>query len=344
MPVITHGGVATNYQLVGPGLRRDVPPVALIHGLGANLAFWYLGAVRHMRERSLLLHDLRGHGASAMPPQGYRLDRLARDLLELIDALGIEKIHVVGHSHGARVALVFAQNHPERVESLTVADTQLRALQPPMRLSDWPHWPDWKAELKGRGVSDFPPEDAVIDFRLLADLGPRGGAGPQPVPRAGGGPLAKKLSQNVRPRRAGDRPGGNRIDLRSRQMGARGADQWQRLLSQTSAEAEMMDESPIHIDHMDQLTMPVLLMYGRLSHCLPTSERLEALMPDARRVLVPGAGHFFPVVKPQFFARALRMFLARVDSRAGRPVPDTTAPLVARSFGSREQAVLRRRG
>jgi pimeloyl-ACP methyl ester carboxylesterase len=127
-------------------------------------------------------------------------------------------------------------------------------------------------------------------------------------------------------------------------MGARGADQWQRLLVETSAETEMLDESPLCLDAMTRLTVPTLLMYGRMSHCLPTSEKLEALLPEVRRVLVPGAGHFFPVVKPQFFARALRMFLARVDSRAGRPVPDTTAPLVARTFGSREQPVLRRRG
>lgn len=132
--------------------------------------------------------------------------------------------------------------------------------------------------------------------------------------------------------------------LRSRQMGKRGSDQWQTLLDNTAAKTELGDESAIDCSILERLTMPVLLMYGRLSHCLPTSEVLEKELPDVRRVLVPGAGHFFPIVKPQFFARALRMFLARVDSRAGRTVPDVAAPMMARAVGDRREPLLRRRG
>lgn len=345
MPVVTHSGLSTNYQLVGPGLDKSTPPVAMIHGLGANLAFWYLGAVRHLgRDRSLLLHDMRGHGASSMPAEGYKLDRLAEDFRELLDDLGIEKAHVVGHSHGARVSLVFAQRYPERVESLTVADTQIRALQKPMRVGEWAYWPEWKKDLARRGVTEFPPDDAEIDFRLLADLGPRSASGPvsaRPAAPAGG-PAAGRSRRRQKPA-----DGSGRIDLRSRQMGARGADQWQRLLETTAADIELHDESAIHTEDLSTLDVPTLLMYGRLSHCLPTSEKLEQIVPGARRVLVPGAGHFFPIVKPQFFARALRMFLARVDSNAGRPVPDMASsssrgPSQRRPNGP--QPLLRRRG
>lgn len=311
--VVTHGDLSTNYQLVGPEPTGDVPPVALIHGLGANLAFWYLGAVRHLgRDRTLLLYDLRGHGASSMPKEGYSLDRLAEDFRQLLDDLGISRAHVVGHSHGARVAIAFALKYPDRVESLVIADTQLRALQAPMKLFEWPHWPEWKADLARRGVTSFPPDDAEIDFQLLSTLGPRAAAGP--VPAQGPGLRRRRLSG-----RGGE---GRRIDLRSRQMGARGAERWQGLLDSTSARQDFGDESAIDLDALAAFDRPVLLMYGRHSHCLPTSKALEELLPDARRVLVPGAGHFFPIVKPQFFARALRMFLARVDTRAGRRVPD----------------------
>lgn len=338
MPVVTQSGLSTNYQVVGPELDDDVPPVALIHGLGANLAFWYLGAVRHLgRDRTYILHDMRGHGASSMPQGGYTLERLAEDFRELLDDLGVKRAHVVGHSHGARVALVFAMKYPERVESLTLADTQIRALQKPMKLGEWPHWPEWKAELQKRGVSDFPSEESEIDFRLLADLGPRGAGGKQrPAPATG------NAKPRVRRRPAGSEK--RRIDLRSRQMGARGSDQWETLLETTGAKAELGDESAIDCSELADLQMPVLLMYGRMSHCLPTSEVLEKTLPDVRRVLVPGAGHFFPIVKPQFFARALRMFLARVDSRAGRAVPDVAAPVIARTVGDRGEPLLRRRG
>lgn len=333
MPVVTQSGLRTNYQIVGPALTREVPPVALIHGLGANLAFWYLGAVRHLgRDRTFLLHDMRGHGASSMPRHGYKLEQLAEDFRQLLDELGIERAHVVGHSHGARVALVFALKYPHRVESLTLADTQLRALQKPMKLGEWPHWPEWKADLKKRGVSEFPPEDAEIDFRLLADLGPRS---------AGGAKRPAANSPARQRRRVGEK---RRIDLGSRQMGTRGADQWQTLLETTDAKAELGDETAIDPNSLSDLTMPVLLMYGRLSHCLPTSEALERRLPDVRRMLVPGAGHFFPIVKPQFFARGLRMFLAGVDTRAGRPVPDVAAPIISRAAGDRREPLLRRRG
>lgn len=333
MPVVTQSGLSTNYQIVGPAPEPGTPPVALIHGLGANLAFWYLGAVRHLgRDRSYILHDMRGHGASSMPGKGYGLEQLAEDFRVLLDDLGVDRAHVVGHSHGARVALVFALKYPERVESLTLADTQIRALQKPMKLGEWPHWPEWKADLEKRGVTEFPPESAEIDFRLLADLGPRAAGGPG---RSGPGPQ--------RPRR-GAGAGKRRIDLGSRQMGARGSDQWQTLLETTSAKEELGSEAAIPPADLSRLTMPVLLMYGRLSHCLPTSEALENALPNVRRVLVPGAGHFFPIVKPQFFSRALRMFLARVDSRAGRPVPDVAATAIARPAGNRGEPLLRRRG
>lgn len=329
--IVTHGVLSTNYQLVGPELTDDVPPVALIHGLGANMAFWYLGAVRHLgRDRTLLLYDLRGHGASSMPEGGYSLEQLADDFRQLLDDLGVARAHVVGHSHGARVAIAFSQSFPERVESLVIADTQIRELQAPMKLCDWPYWSEWKADLMRRGVTTFPPDDSIIDFQLLSTLGPR----------ATGGPLNAQRPGRRQGRSAGRAGGGRRIDLRSRQMGPRGAEQWQSLLASTSAMEELGDESAINLEALAKFDRPVLLMYGRHSHCLPTSEALERLFPDVRRVLIPGAGHFFPIVKPRFFARALRMFLARVDRREGRPVPGN-AP---RSEGARPAERRRIRG
>jgi pimeloyl-ACP methyl ester carboxylesterase len=341
MPTLTHADLALNYQLIGPDLTPASPPVALIHGLGANLAFWYLGAMRHLgRDKTLLLHDLRGHGASSMPERGYGLTQMVEDFRRLLDHLGILRAHVVGHSHGARIALLFALRYPERVESLTLADTQLRALQPPMTLGEWPHWQTWKADLGARGVTSFPPEDAVIDFKLLAELGPRtaGGRGGRSVvdmPPGGikgrigaaamaEGPLARRRAargQGAGPGQTGGPFGGKpaggarRIDLQSRQMGVRGAGQWQALMETTEAAAEMHDESAIHLPDMYKLTMPVLLIYGGMSHCVPTADRLAEILPNARRILVPDAGHFFPIVKPRAFARALTVFVASVSAQ-----------------------------
>lgn len=370
MPTLIHADLRQFYHLVGPALSPGRVPVALIHGLGANLAFWYLGALRHMgSDRTVLLHDLRGHGASSMPERGYGLGQMVEDFRGLLDHLGIARADVVGHSHGARVALLFALNYPERVASLTLADTQLRALQGPMTLGEWPHWPAWKSDLGARGVTSFPPDDAVIDFKLLAELGPRsaGGRGGRSVVDlspdgvkgrmgggfaaslagglAGGSGAARRLggagagagsgaglggAGPVLGRRGagGEGVGGGlrRIDLQSRQMGARGAERWAALLERTEASAELQDESAIDLAALPGLTMPVLLLYGALSHCLPTSDRLLERMPQARRLLIPGGGHFFPIVKPRAFARALGVFLSGAGAgRGGRGAPGGAA-------------------
>lgn len=364
MSFLTRPDLRTNYQTLGPPLHGGQSPVALIHGLGANLAFWYLGAAPHMaQDRSLVMHDLRGHGASSMPDTGYGLTQLAEDFRTLLDDLDIDRAHVVGHSHGARVALAFAIRHPDRVTSLTLADTQLRALQDPMRLADWPHWPRWKSDLARQGVTCFPSDEAEIDFRVLAALGPRGrGTMAQPVSpgaeirqvRPANSPAGHQMGarlraarqaaltapqdamepQDLTPDTLATRLPVRGIDLRSRQVGARSSQKWQTLLEDTTAGTELSDESAITEDDLSALGMPTLLMYGALSHCVPTSDRLLDVLPDARRILVPEAGHFFPLVKPRPFARALRMFVAGVES-ADRPARQRLISRVMAARGGR---------
>lgn len=289
MTMLALPDVQLNYQEAGEGSH-----VTMIHGLGANMAFWYLGPSRLMMQRNnLLMYDLRGHGVSTMPDHGYTLDRMADDLVALLDDRDIERTNLVGHSYGARVALAFAARHPDRISTLTVADTQIRALQKPMRLAEWPHWERWKEDLRAGGRVDFPSDDEPIDFRLLADLGQSLG----------------------RPAGAGAATPKRRINLNSRVMGNRGRQRWMKLLEETSAGTELHDESALTEKALQNIEVPTMLMYGNLSHCLPTSEALQDLLPDSRRVVVSGAGHFFPIVKPKMFARAYQQFLHIANER-----------------------------
>lgn len=270
MPYNRTGPVSLHYNVVGAG-----EPVVLIHGLGANMAFWYLGAAPMLaRAYQVVVYDLRGHGRSGMPDRGYTLEAMATDLQHLLDHLGLAAVHLVGHSYGARVALCFAGRHPQRVRSLTVADTQLRALQPPMRLREWPQWPAWRAHLLKDGVRELPDDDAWIDFRLLSRLH-RHVAGVRGLGRRAGRP---------------------RYDDQSR---------WSALM-RTHAADELADETPLDARFVAGIQAPALLLYGRLSHCVPTSTYLLACMPWANRILVPKAGHFVPSVKPKLFARLVR--------------------------------------
>jgi pimeloyl-ACP methyl ester carboxylesterase len=284
MPNLASAEVKINYLQSGGG-----KPLVLIHGLGANLSFWYFGAARILaRTRSVLMYDLRGHGRSSMPPSGYGLPQMVRDVVDLLDFLGIAQADVAGHSFGGRIAIALAALHPERVRNLIIADAQLGALQPPVRLREWTHWNWWRAELESQGLVDLPESDSIIDHRLLVKL--------------------SQAHSNI----AND--GRSRISLRTRDMGDRGLERWRWLMAQTSADREFDDESLLVPATLRSISHPTLLMFGKFSHCLPTAERLGDLLPNARLVIIPGAGHFFPIVKPRFFARAVEAFLLRRET------------------------------
>ena len=68
----------------------------------------------------VLLHDFRGQGKSTLLSEGITFETHARDMAMLLDALGIDRLHIVGVSYGAEVGMYFALMYPERVKSLTL--------------------------------------------------------------------------------------------------------------------------------------------------------------------------------------------------------------------------------
>jgi esterase len=90
-----------------------------VMGFGAN---WRTIAKAFELEFQVLAFDQRGHGRSMKPEHGYAPEDYANDLLKIIDELGWQKIHLVGHSMGGRNALVFANLYPARVEKLVIGD------------------------------------------------------------------------------------------------------------------------------------------------------------------------------------------------------------------------------
>lgn len=96
-------------------------PVVLIHGLFGAAANWHGIASRLAEHRRVLVPDLRNHGDS---PWDECMDypSMAGDLAALLDALGIERAHLVGHSMGAKAAMWLTLTESQRVGSLVVAD------------------------------------------------------------------------------------------------------------------------------------------------------------------------------------------------------------------------------
>jgi pimeloyl-ACP methyl ester carboxylesterase len=96
-------------------------PVLLIHGVTASHLSWPFVADRLPFAR-VIAPDLRGRGRSNELEGAAGLDAHARDLVAVLDALGVECAVVVGHSMGAFVALVLGERHPERVSRLILVD------------------------------------------------------------------------------------------------------------------------------------------------------------------------------------------------------------------------------
>jgi 3-oxoadipate enol-lactonase len=126
MSKIDLGDVVLNYRIDGP---PGAPWVMLAHGLATNLHLWdHLAGVLAQSYR-VLRYDARGHGQSSVPPGDYSLDLLVSDARRLLDALSIERTHVVGLSMGGMVSLGLAIEHSERIAGAAVCDARVQATQ-----------------------------------------------------------------------------------------------------------------------------------------------------------------------------------------------------------------------
>jgi pimeloyl-ACP methyl ester carboxylesterase len=102
--------------------KGDGRPVLCIHGLTANSRFWDCVASALSPRHKIIAMDLRGRGLSDKPSTGYSIDHHCKDVLTLMDDLGLKRPVLMGHSLGAFISLVFAAQHPDRVDRLILVD------------------------------------------------------------------------------------------------------------------------------------------------------------------------------------------------------------------------------
>ncbi|MGH3452770.1 MAG: 3-oxoadipate enol-lactonase [Nocardioidaceae bacterium] len=106
------------------------PPVLLVNGLGTTLEVWDRVVPGLSEEGRVVRYDLRGHGRTPATPGPYTIAELAADALAVLDAVGVERAHVVGTSLGGMVAQWLASNVPDRVARLVLICTAARLGEP----------------------------------------------------------------------------------------------------------------------------------------------------------------------------------------------------------------------
>src|SRR4029079_3269623 len=110
---VSAGGLSVHVAMAGP---EDAEPVLMLHGWPQHWYEWR-GLVPRMSHRyRLLMPDLRGLGWSEVTEGGYEKDNLARDQIALLDALGIDRVKLIGHDWGGYAGFLMCLLAPERVE------------------------------------------------------------------------------------------------------------------------------------------------------------------------------------------------------------------------------------
>lgn len=108
-------------------------PLLLLHGYTDTSRTWSLIAP-YLQDYRLLIPDQRGHGASDAPACCYATSVLADDARQFLDALGIERAAVAGHSMGSMVAIAMAAEYPERVSKIVLIGSTALI---PVKRGDW---------------------------------------------------------------------------------------------------------------------------------------------------------------------------------------------------------------
>jgi 2-hydroxymuconate-semialdehyde hydrolase len=149
------GGTELNLLAEGSG-----EPVVLVHGLPGSASDWDALAPRLAEKRRVIRYDRVGFGFSGRrdDPGVFSLGQNARELVELLDALGLARVTLVGWSSGGGIAQVVAARRPERVARLVLVATDAPGL-------DWPpDGPAWRIVLSPVGI---PLTRALMSFRPL---------------------------------------------------------------------------------------------------------------------------------------------------------------------------------
>lgn len=260
-----------NYRMRVVG---DGPALVLLHGFTGDLHTWDSFVPVFAKTHRTIAVDLLGHGGTDAPsdPERYRMERCVDDLRALLDELGADRINLLGYSMGGRVALHFAAAMPENVNTLVLESASPGIADPVQRAA--------RIE-SDEALADVIERDGIAAFvdrweRLPLFASQRR--------------LPEEVRSAQRARRLDNRAVGLANSLRGMGAGV---------------------QRPL-VDDLAGISMPTLLIAGEQDekYCAIVRE-MGAAMPNARPVIIPGAGHNVHLERPHDFANTVVEFMRR---------------------------------
>ncbi|MFJ2730581.1 alpha/beta fold hydrolase [Streptomyces collinus] len=284
---LPHAEGAKHSRLEVRGIRLHIAeygsgaPVLLLHGFPQHWFAWHRVAVQVAAGQRLICPDLRGFGWSEQTPRGYDIDGLADDMLALLDVLGLDRVHLVGHDWGAHVGFRLCLRAPERFSgylALNMAHpwARHRAVLPNL----WRQWYTAFVEYPVIGRAVLRRWPAFTRFLLRHQVADRSLW------------QADELAEFSAATQAGAHAGQAMF--------------WQYVVREIPALLRGRGRE-------QRLTVPTVLLGGERDNVILPSMLAggERHAGDLTVRIVPGAGHFLPRERPHVVAEAMKELFAR---------------------------------
>jgi len=120
MPILKSGEARILYVLEG---QSGSSALVFSNSLGADCSMWEPQAAAYRKKLRVLRYDTRGHGQSPPTPGPYLIELLARDVIAMLDAMDLDRVHFCGLSMGGMIGMWLALNAPERLNKLVLSNT-----------------------------------------------------------------------------------------------------------------------------------------------------------------------------------------------------------------------------
>lgn len=269
----TDDGVRLYYEEAGSGA-----PVLFVHEFAGDYRSWEPQMRYFSRRYRCIAYNARGWPPSEVPedPARYSQDRARDDVKAVLDALGIDKAHIVGLSMGGFATLHFGLAYPERARSLLVAGCGYGAERDQRE----------KFRQEATAIAGRLEREGMAAFAATYALGP-----------------TRVQFQNKDPR------GWQEFAAMLAEHSAKGAAN-----TQLGIQRERPSIFDLE-DRMRKLTVPTLIVTGDEDWpCLIPNVFMKQVIPSAALLVVPNSGHTINLEEPALFNAALADFLAQVDS------------------------------